>query len=100
MYTNIIRILKKENNLFGSGIVVSENKVLTAGHVVLDEDNVQIVWEKEFIGTVEYIDDIIAILSVDDVEFGEKFNSLSNKLLFTADEVMTDSSKWQGLHYK
>lgn len=95
MYTNIIRILKKENNLFGSGIVVSENKVLTAGHVVLDEDNVQIVWEKEFIGTVEYIDDIIAILSVDDVEFGEKFNSLSNKLLFTADEVMTDSSKWQ-----
>lgn len=95
MYTNIIRILKKESGLFGSGIVISENKVLTAAHVVLDEDNVQIIWEKAFEGSIEYIDDIIAILSVDDVEFREKFNTLSNKLLFTADEVMTDSSKWQ-----
>lgn len=95
MYANIIRILKKESNLFGSGIVISENKVLTAAHVVRDEDNVQIIWGKEFLGSIEYIDDAIAILSVDDTEFREKYNTLSNKLLFTADEVMADSSKWQ-----
>lgn len=95
MYTNIVRILKEESNLFGSGIVINENKVLTAAHVVLDEDNAKIIWEKEFTGSVEYIDDVIALLSVDDAEFSEKFNALSNKLLFTADEVMADSSKWQ-----
>lgn len=95
MHTNVVKILKKEKNIFGSGIVISENKVLTAAHVVLDEDNVQIIWAKEFTGNVEYVDDIIAILSVNDAEFKEKYNTLSNKLLFTADEVMTDYSKWQ-----
>lgn len=95
MYANIVRILKKESNLFGSGIVISENKVLTAAHVVLDEDNVTILWGKEFAGSVEYFDDVIAILSVDETEFREKYNGLSNKLLFTADEAMTDGAKWQ-----
>lgn len=95
MYPNIIKILKKESNLFGSGIVISENKVLTAAHVVLDEDNITIVWEKEFSGSIEYTDDVIAILSVDDMEFREKYNTLSNKLLFTADEALNDNSKWQ-----
>lgn len=95
MYQNIIRILNKESNLFGSGIVISENKVLTAAHVVVDEDNITIIWEKEFSGSIEYIDDVIAILSVDDTEFREKYNTLSNKLLFTANEVLNDDSKWQ-----
>ena len=95
MYQNIIRILKKESNLFGSGIVIRENKVLTAAHVVSDEDNITIVWEKEFSGNIEYIDDVIAILSVDDTEFREKYNTLSNKLLLTANEVLNDDSKWQ-----
>ena len=36
-------------------------------------------WEKAFEGSIEYIDDIIAILSVDDVEFREKFNTLSKE---------------------
>lgn len=95
MYTNIVKILQEEGQLFGSGIVISENKVLTAAHIVTKDDNVKIIWEKSFVGIVDHIDNIIAIISVDDIEFSEKFNTLSNKLLFTKDEIITDSSKWQ-----
>ena len=71
MYSNIVKIAKKECNLYGTGIVLSENKVLTAAHVIDDEKNASIIWDEEFFGTVEYSDDIIAILTLEDSKFKE-----------------------------
>lgn len=95
MYSNIVKIAKKERNLYGTGIVLSENKVLTAAHVIDDEKNASIIWDEEFFGTVEYSDDIIAILTLEDSKFKEKYASMQSKLSFTTDELITDSSRWE-----
>ena len=47
MYSNIVQIINPEKNIFGSGIVICENKVLTAAHVVEDEDSIGVVFYKK-----------------------------------------------------
>lgn len=95
MYSNIVKIAKPECNLCGTGIVLSENKILTAAHVIADEENISVIWGKEFLGKVEYHDEIIAILTLEDDEFKKKYASIQNKLSFTTGEVITDSVCWE-----
>ena len=94
MYSNIVRIIKPDKNIFGSGIIICENKVLTAAHVVEDEKSVRVVFDKEYIGNVEYVDNVVALLSIEEEEFKDKYLLIDDKLLFTSNELFTDESKW------
>jgi len=94
VYSNIVQIINPEKNIFGSGIVICENKVLTAAHVVEDEDSIGVVFYKKYIGKIEYVNDVIAIISVEDDEFKNKFLLLQDKLFFTSAELFTETAKW------
>ena len=94
MYSNIVRIIKPDKNIFGSGIIICENKVLTAAHVVENEKSVRVVFDKEYIGNVEYVDNVVALLSIEEEEFKDKYLLIDDKLLFTSNELFTDESKW------
>lgn len=95
MYSNIVKIIKQDKNIFGSGIIISENKVLTAAHVVADEESVDVVFDEEFSGNIEYVDDFIAIISVEEDEFKKKYSMVSDKVYFTTVELINESSKWE-----
>jgi len=94
MYSNIVQIIKPDKNIFGSGIIICENKVLTAAHVVENEKSVRIVFDKEYIGNVEYVNNDVALLSVEEEEFKDKYLLIDDKLLFTSNELFNDESKW------
>lgn len=95
MHSSVVKILKPEDGIFGSGIIISDNKILTAAHVVGDETTVEIEFGKKFIGKVECVDDIIAIISVKSDDFKEKYALLSDKLYFTSIELLSEASKWE-----
>ena len=95
MHSNIVKISKPEKDIFGSGIIIGNNKVLTAAHVVRDESTVVIEFGHVFAGTVEYVDKIIAMISVESDEFKEKYSLLTDKLFFSSIEKLSDLSKWE-----
>lgn len=95
MYSNIVKILKQENHIFGSGIIICHNKILTSAHVVGDEDTVEIEFGRVFVGTVEYVDDFIAMITVESNEFKERYSLSPNKLFFSSIELFSDLSKWE-----
>ena len=95
MHSNIVKILKRENNIFGSGIIICDNKILTAAHVVGDERTVEIDFGQSFVGTVEYVDDTVAIISVESEEFKDMYSLSPDKLFFSSIELFSDLSKWE-----
>lgn len=95
MYSNIVKVLGKQENSYGTGMVIAENKVLTVEHVVRNEGSVYISWDnQDYLAKIEYTDENIAILLVENEKFKLKYNSALNKIFFTTDEVVTEESKW------
>lgn len=95
MYSNIVKVLQEQGKSYGTGIVIAEDKVLTMEHVVHGKESICILWdEQDYSATVEFTDKYIAIISVENEEFKEKYNSISNKLLFTMNECVTEVTPW------
>lgn len=94
LYPNIIRIREDKKKLYGTGIIISEDSVLTAAHVVLDCETIIVLWGQEFEGIVKFVDDYVAIIQVSDARFTNKYNSLTDKLYFTKGEVLDDTTQW------
>lgn len=95
VYSNIVKVLEKQENSYGTGIIIAEDKVLTVEHVVRGKKSICISWDdQDYSATVEFTDKYIAIISVENEEFKEKYNSISNKRLFTMNEYVTEETPW------
>ena len=95
VYSNIVKVLEEQENSYGTGIVIAEDKVLTMEHVVRGKTLICISWDdQDYSATVEFTDNEIAIISVENEEFKEKYNLISNKLLFTMNEYVTEVTPW------
>ena len=95
MHSNIVKIKQQDKNICGSGIIISETKVLTAAHVVADADFVAVVLDEEFLGKIKYVDDFIEIIFVEEDEFKKQYSTKTDKVFFTTFDLFDESSKWE-----
>lgn len=95
-YSNIVKIKQAKLEKYGTGVIVAEDIVLTAGHVVSCDGEITIIYqEKIFEGCLSYIDDYIALISVNNKEFKELFYSTDDKLFFTSQEIVPSLQRWK-----
>lgn len=72
MYSNIIKIKKIDKDLFGTGIIITRNIVVTSEHVVKDEKNVDVEYfNKVFSGEIVFKNDVIALIRIDNFDFSQ-----------------------------
>lgn len=99
MHSNIVKIKQEDKNIFGSGIIISGSKVLTAAHVVADADYVDVILDEEpegkFEGKIEYFDEFIAIIYVGEDEFNRQYSMKSDNVFFSTFDHFDESSKWE-----
>ena len=96
MYSNIVKITKSEKELFGTGIIISKDQIITSEHVVKEESEIDVEYqEKHFIGTISFKNDCIALITMRDALFSELFLNEKNKLLFTNQEDLSKTQEWE-----
>ena len=55
VYSNIVKVLEEQENSYGTGIVIAEDKVLTMEHVVRGKTLICISWDdQDYSATVEF----------------------------------------------
>lgn len=96
MYSNIIRIKKIDKDLFGTGIIITRNIVVTSEHVVKDEKNVDVEYfNKVFSGEIIFKNDVIALIRIDNFDFSQLYEEEAHNLLFTNQEILPNEQNWE-----
>ena len=96
MYSNIIKIKKIDKDLFGTGIIITRNIVVTSEHVVKDEKNVDVEYfNKVFSGEIVFKNDVIALIRIDNFDFTQLYEEEAHNLLFTNQEILPNEQNWE-----
>ena len=96
MYSNIIKIKKIDKDLFGTGIIITRNIVVTSEHVVKDEKNVDVEYfNKVFSGEIVFKNDVIALIRIDNLDFSQLYEEEAHNLLFTNQEILPNEQNWE-----
>lgn len=97
MNPNIVKIRKPEQKLYGTGIVISRDLVITAMHVVADVDCVDVeYYENTFLGNIFFTDNNIALIKIDNPAFSKLFDdNEAYNLYFTNQEIISNEQEWE-----
>lgn len=97
MNSSIVRVCSKIEGhpVFGNGVVLDKNTILTPLHVVEDMEQIVVKYnEKEYICNIACKNDVIAIIKVDGElldETGENIQVLE----FVDNELLDENTEWQ-----
>lgn len=97
MNSSIVKVYSKteEYPVFGNGVVLDNNTILTPLHVVADMEQIVVKYnEKEFICKIACKNDVIAIVKVDGELLEEKDEDIQ-AFKFVDNELLDENTEWQ-----
>ena len=96
MYLNVVRIKQEDSGRYGTGIVIADDTIVTAGHVVSNDSAIVVEYQTQnFYGCIHLQNEFITLIKTYDQKFAELYNSQPEKLLFTNQEIMSEEQKWE-----